>query len=85
MRPRIHSRFDSEGHVQSTLHEREQVISEREAVYSRGLSDHGRDGQADAVNQSCVEQLLIRIVCQKALPLRVLKEPFKAPIAVRAS
>ena len=49
MRPRIHSRFDSEGHVQSTLHEREQVISEREAVYSRGLSDHGRDGQSDAM------------------------------------
>ena len=57
MRPRIHSRFDSEGHVQSSparereqaLSEREQDLSEREGAYSRGLSDYGRDGQDDAM------------------------------------
>lgn len=50
MRPRIHSRFDSEGHVQSSpAREREQVLSKREGAYSRGLSDYERDGQADAM------------------------------------
>ena len=50
MRPRIHSRFDSEGRVQSSpAREREQALSEREAAYSRRLSDYGRDGQTDSM------------------------------------